>query len=874
MAFYNISPQLSKILRDNGVDAMIVHNHADGKFYMVAQGFDNVTGRPLPELRKEISAKQADEMSRWLDMGAGSTNKKAYATARSILREYNLPLNYSVARNAMGPVNMGQASHPANWFGRPPVGYGMPRQEFGKLYTNYGRPYGRPMPFFHRQPFGYFGGAATFPGDRVSPGMMRTFDIRGGRLRPTTGVYWLDEKQYQSEQSMPDKLDVSVRPEKPKAAERPEPGMAKPYSEQITADVYFTKDKYLDVLASHGIIIDEARKTLTIKSSANKLDYRYVLTDEQLAKLTNNSLKKPGGVSLQERLDVINSHPVFKQDFSSGITQEMLESRDIVSISLTPEAKTRLEGKFEQYEQYERQQQRLEEAKSAARSEYMAQEGRIRRDPNAISGREIGDIIAGHGWYNGNAHGREAVVAEIRVDPPKDSYFINVNTDKGLLSFNVDKSVYDRYMNNEGERDKIIRFLTDEYRGQKDVTENLSISLDSSRIEPGKDNTVRLIVNDGQNMETIDIPFSKEVIDTYFSEKDSNLTDQEMADKTLAMVKNEMNLIVQTPELNTELKSWFEEKGLAVEYDKLMMFIPKETDKDILIDGEKANILKVEASELKGKSHTMSAMINGQMVTHEISAKDYEKFMRYDDEHRLKLFDSIFGEVSIEPHDRNHVVEGRPDDVFLTNDGRGYVTREELEIMRAKSNDVDGQALRDLNYKKGFYREGAHGREVNVESIKVEPDPMKEGQYKMTAVINGESITHDISQKQYDKFLAVDDYQRLKLFSKVFNEVDMKIRPEYKPNVGAMLMAGLVGATEVMHAVADIGRGIAGPLPPPMPMNRLPLERPEIYESRMERPMTRSVSAHDLAAANFEAEQSTQNQGENISQNQGMGRGV
>ena len=125
-------------------------------------------------------------------------------------------------------------------------------------------------------------------------------------------------------------------------------------------------------------------------------------------------------------------------------------------------------------------------------------------------------------------------------------------------------------MNNEGERDKIIRFLTDEYRDQKDVTENLSISLDSSRIEPGKDNTVRLIVNDGQNMETIDIPFSKEVIDTYFSEKDSNLTDQEMADKTLAMVKNEMNLIAQTPELNTELKSWFEEKGLAVEYDKLM----------------------------------------------------------------------------------------------------------------------------------------------------------------------------------------------------------------------------------------------------------------------------------------------------------------
>ena len=27
----------------------------------------------------------------------------------------------------------------------------------------------------------------------------------------------------------------------------------------------------------------------------------------------------------------------------------------------------------------------------------------------------------------------------------------------------------------------------------------------------------------------------------------------------------------------------------------------------------------------------------------------------------------------------------------------------------------------------------------------------------MTAVINGEAITHEIKQKDYDKFLAVDD---------------------------------------------------------------------------------------------------------------------
>lgn len=37
----------------------------------------------------------------------------------------------------------------------------------------------------------------------------------------------------------------------------------------------------------------------------------------------------------------------------------------------------------------------------------------------------------------------------------------------------------------------------------------------------------------------------------------------------------------------------------------------------------------------------------------------------------------------------------------------------------------------------------------------------------MTAVINGEAVSHEISQKQYDKFMAVDDYHLMKLFSSI-----------------------------------------------------------------------------------------------------------
>lgn len=117
---------------------------------------------------------------------------------------------------------------------------------------------------------------------------------------------------------------------------------------------------------------------------------------------------------------------------------------------------------------------------------------------------------------------------------------------------------------------------------------------------------------------------------------------------------------------------------------------------------------------------------------------------------------------------------------------------------------IDGRDLQYLHESKGWYREGEHGREVEVEAIAVQPAEA-EGKYRMTAIINGEAITHEISQKQYDKFLAVDDYHRMKLFSKVFNEVDMKTRPEMRSNLGAKIFAafaaGIVVASDLAHSI-------------------------------------------------------------------------
>ena len=161
---------------------------------------------------------------------------------------------------------------------------------------------------------------------------------------------------------------------------------------------------------------------------------------------------------------------------------------------------------------------------------------------------------------------------------------------------------------------------------------------------------------------------------------------------------------------------------------------------------------------------------------------------------------------------------------------------------------VNGQNLQALNESKGWYREGKHGREVEVGDIwveKIKPltneqtaltskassDEQKGKQkekdsevtYKMSAVINGTVVSHEISKRQYDKFMAVDDYQRQRMMSKVFSEVDMKTRPEMREkfNLGAFLAAGLTALSEATYLGADIAHNISH--------IKNPHPRPEIY---------------------------------------------
>ena len=641
----DLSTGLQEVLRKNGMQAHI-SLAKDGGRELIVLGHDS------PVLIYKLNEKQVENLMGW---GTTYENKKAYNTFASIVKDdFYMPQIFVSASNAFGRVAMGlhgyrighgEYGYDARPARRTPWFAPFSRQGRGWAGDFVG--YAPRTEGFHLRRIGdhayrpWGGGPMVTerPDNRVKPGEM----LSGGY-----GFYF---KGHQKETPVEVLDQISIEPKiKPlEAAPRPQ-GQGIPYSSVITSDVYFSNDKFQEVLKSHGIVIDEAKKTLTIQSNLSKVDLQYDLKPEELQKLMANKVSGKGGVSVDARLAIINE--VIGKDFDTKLAKDMLETKELVSLDLKPEVRQEVEAPFIEQERRIAEQQRLAEARAEQRRE----SERIERDPNAINGREIQAILGNKGWFQPVANGREMVVGEIRVD------------------------------------------------------------------------------------------------------------------KTL------------------------------------------------------------------NGTYVMEAEVNGRLLAHSISAKDYQKFLDLDDAHRLKMFDKVFNEVEIKSAHGESLYQ---DDLYLAHDGQNIVHQKEVDIQNATSNRVDGAALLEFNERKGFYRERAHGREVEVGNIQV--DPTANGKYKMTAVINGQTISHEITQKQYDKFLAVDDYHRMQLFSKIFNEVDIKTRPGEGHNLGAALLAALVVGGEVMRD------GLSVPHEP----------RPEIYETRTGPVYHKAgvVSPADVAAANFRSEE-------------------
>ena len=405
----DLQPELQDILIQNGMQAHIVGS--SNGFQLVVQGHDS------PVLSYNISKKQLEALTDW---GTNFSNKKAYNTFTSLVAsDFDMPKNFVHARNANGRVAMGLH------------GYRIGVGEYGRQTINMpfhhghgwqGSCMGRPVPFLGwtpRQQDGFhmrrIGGELYYPGAPMVPnrpdGRMKPGELQNGSY----GFYYKGS-QATTPQPAQDVLKDLQTVIQPVAAVPREQKPATPYNEAITSKVYFSNDKWQDVLASHGIIIDEKAKMVTIQSAASPADLQYTLTDEELKALTSNSIKE---VSIDKRLSVLDG--VIGEDFKEGITMEMLNSNKSLNIQLSDKALSEINTQLGigTPQQANAQQPILEVGENQGtihpELEALAQGG-IRMD-----GNDLEYINENKRWFREGRHGREVSVDEIRVEPVTDN---------------------------------------------------------------------------------------------------------------------------------------------------------------------------------------------------------------------------------------------------------------------------------------------------------------------------------------------------------------------------------------------------------------------------------------------------------------------
>lgn len=428
--YVDLPPELQTILRKNGMQAHIVSQ--DGDLRLAVQGHDS------PLLTYSISEQQLKALTDW---GTTYANRNAYDTFASLVSsDFHMPKDFVHARNANGRVVMGLHGYRigAGEYGRPmgrgPVLGWTPRMQDG----------------FHMRRIGgalFMGGApmvADRPDGRIKPGELQN----GGY-----GFYYKGQQSVgqTSGKMAAQKYDVldELKDITPQIQARPlTDSKAMPYNEQITSDVYFTKDKWQDVLSSHGILVDENSKTMTVQSMAINRDFVYDLTDDELKVLMEPSVKE---ASVQQRLDIING--IIAPDYQSGITMDSLNSKEQINLAVRPEV--------------------IEEIRGQEKTAYAVQASTNVNDdsviefispslnPVVVEGRDVAHVDGmavydeGKGWFREGQYGREVTVEDIKVEPVRQAepdvqgnmkYRMTAVINGESITHEISQKQYDKFM--------------------------------------------------------------------------------------------------------------------------------------------------------------------------------------------------------------------------------------------------------------------------------------------------------------------------------------------------------------------------------------------------------------------------------------------
>lgn len=444
-----LAPQLREILYRNGMQAHVVAS--SNGFGLMVQGHDS------PVLQYPITEKQLKALTGW---GTNTANRKAYNTFASIVAaDFDMPKDFVHARNANGRVAMGLHGYRigVGEYGRvaprhmPPHMHAFPHSPHAHL------PY---MPIPHMMGYGFLGWTPRqqagfhlrrIGGDLYYPGAPMVPNRPDGRMKPgelQSGGYGFYYKGHMTAPVVQSRqyvlADLQTVLQTAESRQRPT-APALPYNKAITSDVYFSNEKWQEVLVGHGLIVDAADKTLTVQSTSVEADLRYNLTDEEVAILTSNSIQEH---PVSQRLDTLNN--VLAEDFADRITMEHLNSDRLVDIKLHPEVNEDLNRQLAAQEQYVQQ--------VAASPDIQ-----VRQDPGlranlpeggvVMDGNDLAYIDSGKGWFREGRHGREVTVDDIRVEPVPDrekegemKYRMTAVIDGEVVSHEISRKQYDKFM--------------------------------------------------------------------------------------------------------------------------------------------------------------------------------------------------------------------------------------------------------------------------------------------------------------------------------------------------------------------------------------------------------------------------------------------
>lgn len=425
-----LPPEMRDLLARNGMRGHIAGS-SEG-FVLLVQGHDS------PLLSYPITEKQLQALTEW---GTNYANRRCYNTFASIVAaDFDLPRDFVHARNANGRVAMGLHGYRigAGEYGRLGWTHPMHRHPWGACFLGWTP---RQQDGFHLR---RIGGNLYYPGAPIVPnrpdGRMKPGELQSGGY----GFYYKGHPTAKvAGQDVLEELETVITPLQP----RPRPTEpAKPYHTLITSPVYFTNEKWQECLASHGILIDPERKTLTIQSASIPADLQYDLKEEELAALTHNSAQE---MPVEKRLEIING--IIKEDFSVPITMDMLNSDKMIAIELHPAVMEDLNRQLAQAEQLEQGMQGLQGGQGQYANEGLSvvpEERELPKGTVVMDGNDLAYIHPDKGWYREGRHGREVTVDEIRVEPTETEgkYRMTAVIDGETVSHEITQKQYDKFM--------------------------------------------------------------------------------------------------------------------------------------------------------------------------------------------------------------------------------------------------------------------------------------------------------------------------------------------------------------------------------------------------------------------------------------------